>query len=464
MYKFESKKEKENDEFFLYDKYFDQCDIEEDENLYKKQLYVLEDDKFTKTEQTNLTLKHKGLLNRLILEDFSVYPLKKDPLEVQESEKKEENNKKKLNNDEKDLKKVDELEKFAEDENEFIKDLHRINYLTFSPFSLSFFNKNTSSKNYYDSEKIIKERENENKLFKMINFDYDNYEFNEDLLFNICHGFVDPDKLKEENIIGGRGAKNYNMSDLNLNLIKKVDEKDETGENFSSKSNSKISLNKDEDKKDDKSIKEIKEEKSIDEKLLNEINLIIEEIDSFIKRKENIEFYKGEIKNYYEAKKKIEDLSDMTYEEKKKFYYNWLNKFHEIEVVYNNYRVQIQRTETIKKVREEKMKKKMEEERIRQTNEDNKFLEELNKIREKALQKKLNEEKGIISSNSSMYSDSSMTSNSKLGNSSYTSNIKESLTNKYTNTNKRKSQKKKTKKTERFDWMIKKNDNYFDQY
>ena len=64
MYKFESKKEKENDEFFLYDKYFDQCDIEEDENLYKKQLYVLEDDKFTKTEQTNLTLKHKGLLNR----------------------------------------------------------------------------------------------------------------------------------------------------------------------------------------------------------------------------------------------------------------------------------------------------------------------------------------------------------------------------------------------------------------
>ena len=110
------------------------------------------------------------------------------------------------------------------------------------------------------------------------------------------------------------------------------------------------------------------------------------------------------------------------------------------------------------------MKKKMKEEKIRQTNEDNKFLEELNKKREKALQKKLNEEKGIISSNSSMYSDSSMTSNSKFGNSSNTSNIKESLTNKYTNTNKRKSQKKKTKKTERFDWMIKKNDNYFDQY
>ena len=50
MFKFSPKKEKENNEYSLYDKYFDLCDIEEDESLYKKQLYVIEEDKFTKKE------------------------------------------------------------------------------------------------------------------------------------------------------------------------------------------------------------------------------------------------------------------------------------------------------------------------------------------------------------------------------------------------------------------------------
>ena len=462
MYKFEPKKERENDEYFLYDKYFDQCDIEEDENLYKKQLYVLEEDKFTKKEQTNLTLKHKGLLNRLILEDFSVYPIKKDPLDTPENTKRDESGKKKVNSDDKDSKKIDELEKFAEDENEFIKDLHRINYLTFSPFSLSFFNKNTSSKDSFSSEKIMKERENENKLFKMINFDYNNYEFNEDLLFNICHGFVDPDKLREENILGGM-AKNSILLGVNLDLIRKVDEKDEEEENAVSKSNSKKSNNKEKDEKEEK--KDEEKEENVDDILLNEINLLTEEINSFIKKKENIEFYKEEINNYYESKKKLDGNLDMTNEEKKDFYQNWLNKFHEIEIIYNNYRVQIQRTETIKKVREEKKRRQIEEERLQKINENNKFLEELNKIREKAIQKKLNEEKGIISSNSSsIYSDNSSSINSGFKNSSNTSNIRETITSKKTNTNGRKSQKKRTKKPERFDWMVKKHDNYFDQY
>ena len=97
MFKFPDKKEKENNNSSLYDKYFDQCDLEEDESLYKKQLYVLEEDKLTKKEQSNLTLKHKALLNRLVLEDCSIYPpLKKELTDISEKSKKEESNKKKI--------------------------------------------------------------------------------------------------------------------------------------------------------------------------------------------------------------------------------------------------------------------------------------------------------------------------------------------------------------------------------
>ena len=34
----------------------------------------------------------------------------------------------------------------------------------------------------------------------MLNFNYDSFEINNDLLFNICQGFVDMNKLKEENL------------------------------------------------------------------------------------------------------------------------------------------------------------------------------------------------------------------------------------------------------------------------
>ena len=446
MFKSMSKKGGDSNDFSLYGNFFDRSDMEEDDSLYKKQLYVLEDEKFTKKEQSNLTLKHKGLLNRLILEDFSVYPLKKDPNDSTVESKKEEvssSYKKKLSTDDnnnKDVKKIDELEKFAEDENEFIKDLHRINYLTFSPFSLSFSNKNDQrEENGYNSiDRNLKEKENENKLFKMINFDYNNYEFNEDLLFNICHGFVDPDKLKEENILGNK-YKNLIMMGTNLDSIKKVEEKDEN--NLLSHSNSKKNSNL-----------EVEKINIQNEMITNDL---IEQINKFIEKKGKISFFNEVINNYYGDKKKMEEILDITFEEKKNFYQKWLDKFHDVEVIYNNYKVQIQRTETIRRNREEKKKKEMEEERLKQKNKEQKFVEELEKIRQKAIRKKNNEEKGIIN-NSSMFSDSLKTITSGMGSES-------NFSTKDINKNK-KSKKKKQKKDERFDWMVQKSDNYFAQY
>ena len=61
----------------------------------------------------------------------------------------------------------------------------------------------------------------------MINFDYNNNEFNEDLFFNIYHGFVDMDKLKEENCINppnGSPSKNIGEGtgpDKNIEKIMK---------------------------------------------------------------------------------------------------------------------------------------------------------------------------------------------------------------------------------------------------
>jgi hypothetical protein len=383
--------------------------------------------------------------------------MKKEPFNSPELAKNEQKLKKKEKkiSDEKETKKIDDMEKFAEDENEFIKDLHRINYLTFSPFSLSFFNKNEiSTKDSYDNtnEDLIREQEKENKLLKMINFDYNNYEFNEDLLFNICHGFINPEKLREEKIAGyGQNpAKDTVIFDPTLETNKKSEEKDSVEQ-----LDSFIITQEEEEKR----IKE-EEERKKQAEISNEINRLNKEIDEFIKKKEGIDFYQEEIKNYSMWKEKLEENKDITNEEKMIFYKKWLHKFHEIETIYNNYRVQIQRTETIKKEREEKKKKEEEQVKLKRLNEDRKFIEELNKIKEKALRRKMMEEKGII--DESLYSDSSNKINSSSSESFATSHyIKGNNTSRMTG---RSNKKKKIKQGDRADWMIKKSDNYFDKY
>ena len=448
MITFTSKKEKDNSDYSLFDKYFDRCDIEEDQSLYKNQLYILEEDKFTKIDQSTLTLKHKSLLNRLILDDYSVYPPKKDPMNPSEISKIEEKRKKKVQSDEKDSKKFDDLEKYAEDENEFIKDLHRINYLTFSPFSLSFFNNNESSSkdNNITNEKLLKEKENENKLFKMIKFDYNRYEFNEDLLFNICHGFVDPDKLREENMVGyqsgGTKKNSEKIMDSNKNLEEKIELEEMDPE---------VKLQKEEEEKK-------KEEEKKQEEIKSEINRIIKEIYELIKKIANIDFFQEEIKKFNVANKKVGENDDIAIEDKMIFYQQWLDKFHEIENVYNNHRVQIQRTETIKREREEKKKKEEEKERLKKIDEQKQFEEELNKIRESALQRKKLEEKGKINMSDSI--NKKITSNSGFSNNL---NMKVNNKSKKTNINNKGkfNKKKKENKSERSDWMYKKSDNYF---
>ena len=66
------------------------------------------------------------------------------------------------------------------------------------------------------------EEEKEKKLLSLLDFDYNNFELNNDLLFNISQGFIDVSKLKEQNIkIPNqeqlKEPSNNNSSDSSLN-------------------------------------------------------------------------------------------------------------------------------------------------------------------------------------------------------------------------------------------------------
>ena len=190
---FEQKKLAEDYNFFA--NLFNSAEKDQDDELYKKQLYVLKDEIDDKIHQNSLKFKHDVLLSKLLLEDYNEFPPKTNntqPSQQNNSSIIKANN---INtNNDKDHNKEDDTDKIMNEENEFLRDLHRINYLTFSPFSLNFFDKFTGINN----ESI--DKDSEDKLLKMLNFDYNNFEINNDLLFYIAQGFVDINKLKEENL------------------------------------------------------------------------------------------------------------------------------------------------------------------------------------------------------------------------------------------------------------------------
>ena len=228
---FDQKKIAEDYTFFA--NLFNLAEKDQDDELYKKQLYVLKEEIDDKINQNSLKFKHDILLSKLMLEDYNEFPPKntvttqaKNPIDKDPNSKEE------------------EAERLAEQENEFLRELHRINYLTFSPFALSFFDKSSESNtnnnttnqdNTTNNKDIEQEKENEEKILKMLNFNYDSFEINNDLLFNICQGFVDMNKLKEENLASNQhnvlmteGVKSTMPTEANLPKEESDDEEADT--------------------------------------------------------------------------------------------------------------------------------------------------------------------------------------------------------------------------------------------
>jgi len=193
-------------------------------DLYKKDLYIMKEDLEKIKSKSKLKVMHDNILKKLINEDYRDFIFKTEEKEAKSSDNKELNkslNENSNNNSKNNNQKEDNGEKEINEEIDYLKELYRLNYLTFSPMATEYFDKisNLSNSSSNKNPKInipnINESNNfnifneiekktsvnkEEKLLKILNFDYNCFEINNDLLFNICQGFIDTEKLKESNI------------------------------------------------------------------------------------------------------------------------------------------------------------------------------------------------------------------------------------------------------------------------
>ena len=334
----DEKKEKLEEAFI--NNLFEKKDKDQNEQLYKNEFYILEEEIKSKKNQNNLQFMHDILLNKLMLEDYVPFPPKnEEPIIV--------------NNQKEEKKKEDDQDKLVEEENEFLRSLHKINYLTFSPFGLSFFEDNTKDKNNAN-EDLMKEKEE--KILHMIDFNYDNFEVTNDLLLNICQGFVDINKLKEENLTKNKEKQRERerQREALLNNLKKKEE----------------DANKIEEKKNEK---EILEKYEID---------FLEEI----KIKRDIKFYQNFIKPCEEEFKESNNR-----EERKEIIAKWTPKIREKDIEYEIYlkdleEKQRKELEEKERLREIEKKKEIEREEEERNNERlmKAFQEIINRNKKKA--------------------------------------------------------------------------------
>ena len=212
-----------SEEYNYFEKLFDNAEKDQIGDLYKKELYIMKEDLDQNKYKTTLKLMHDTLLQKFMCEDYTEFIPKNEVAQlIYPHEKKNLNNN---NNNSKSPKKEDGVDKELLEEYEYLKELYRINYLTFSPFALEYFEKisdpnkfGPSNKNSNDNNNVNKDsnknvnnindkkefteeqKEKDEKLLKLLNFDYNSYELNNDLLFNISQGFIDISKLKESNL------------------------------------------------------------------------------------------------------------------------------------------------------------------------------------------------------------------------------------------------------------------------
>ena len=332
----EDKKDKAEENFI--NNLFEKKEKDQNEQLYKNEFYILEEELKSKKNQNSLQFMHDVLLNKLMLEDYVPFPPKNEEPVI-------------INNQKEEKKKEDEQDKLIEEENEFLRSLHKINYLTFSPFGLSFFEDNNKDKSNM-SEEVLKEKEE--KILHMIDFKYDNFEVTNDLLLNICQGFVDINKLKEENL-----TKNKEMEK------EKEREREREREKEKQKEKEKLEqdklLNNDNKDKDnpEKEEEDLKKEENPLEKY--ELDFILE-IESKQKKEFYTDFINPCLKEFKNAKDK---------DERKKVIDKWKPLINNKDEEYKIYMKDLEEKERkeaeekrrLREIERKKQRKKEEEER-----------------------------------------------------------------------------------------------------
>ena len=325
-----------------------------DEKIYKNSLFEFSDEIKRKKDSNIKELTHDSLLRRMEMEDYTLFPPKNDSL---------------LITDDENLIGKEDPEKLYEEEVNYLRGINQINYLTFSPFGDSFFpykyknkkyNNNKEKDNSYE-EKINEEtsdiNDRENKILNIIDFDYNNYEINNDLLFNISMGFIDMGKLKQENVVSSdsfvpRSERFNNGRKLVNKFIRKKD-------------------------LENKKILEYDVEFKSD---------LMDNILKFVNKNENIEFFSKTINNFYKEYTKIEHMNKNM--EKNKLLLKWDKIFKERQKMYKNYLIELEKKERQKR-KQQKLQKEIDErihsEKLKQYEQEKEFENELEKIRQKGL-------------------------------------------------------------------------------
>ena len=300
----------------------------EDEKLYKNNLYVFNEELNNNISDNILKFTHDSILNRLEIEDYSLFPPKNDFMMI-ENETKEDH------------------EKLNDHEVEFLQNLNKLNYLTFSPFCESLSpssnvkeesnEKENNQKNEQNKSKV-ENKEKENIIQNIINFDYNNYEINNDLLFNISMGFIDMNKLKQENKINND---EYFLHSERLSVKKKLKSKP---------------IPQPIKPKPTEKIKEEKKEINVafNEKRYNEIL-------KFIKKSENKDYYKSTCQSIIKEIENLENL--MTNKEKNDLLIKFEEMIKEKQKGYYLYFREMQEEKRNQR-RQEKIKRKLELEKL----------------------------------------------------------------------------------------------------
>ena len=368
MSEFQSISEEED----YYEQLFKMAEKEQTGDLYNKELYIMKDDLEKIKSKTKLKVMHDNILQKLINEEYRDFVFNTEVEKEKEKEISSQNVKESINtandnsnnNNKNGNSKEDNADKEIVEELEYLKELYRLNYLTFSPLSTEYFDNihnlnNSSSKknpkinNEHNFQNIDEDNNNninnnifnedkkitgtkEEKLLNILNFDYNCFEINNDLLFNICQGYIDTEKLKESNI-----------------KIPPQEQPKEAVNNNSCDSSD----------NDEYDIYEYDEE--LEQDLVNKVNKYVTKYEKNIIFKGGIIRFKDELNNLPpKCKNKI----------KNKFYRKWEKEFIKLEI--NN---------------EKFLKKKKDDEKKKELKKQMKYLTKLKDEKNKKTEESLND-------------------------------------------------------------------------
>ncbi len=354
---------------------------EKEEKLYKNDLFTpsTEKEEYSNDNQkkSQTEIMRDKILKKLSLEDYMLFPPKNDSILINDNE---------LGKDKEDQ------EKLFEEEIDHLRNLHKLNYLTFSPFGISFFHnlnymaKKNEEKNQNLYNMTDESVEKENKILNIIDFDYNNYEINNDLLFNISMGFIDINRLKHENVVS---SENFIPRSQRISLDNKI----RNLQNSAPKPK----------------VENIKKPENIYKKDIEFKDDLMNKLVHFVKEHENVEFYTSTIDSFYKELNTITSIKEN--KEKNKLLIKWQKIFIERQKLYKKYLMDKQDKER-KKRKEERIKKdiekRIEQQKIYQIQKEKQFEEELEKIRKKGIKnfnknrKSFNVGIGVLNRNNSM--------------------------------------------------------------